>query len=126
MSKIPLEVFRPVVEKLLQSMDVPVDMEGWRWMSQRCNVHEDTIYRAMIGVRGIDFDLADLILTRCHAAQLWHRPPLDQFYWTIPITCASPACTNGEYGRPAELRNRNGKDSIYCSKGCRQHAVRAA
>ena len=120
MSAVPLDVFRPVVEKVLASCGQPADMEGWRWLGQRVNVHEDTIYRVMVGKKDVvDFDLADLILTRCGAAQLWHMPPLNEIYWTLPLECRN--CD--QYLRPKFNRTAS---SGFCSQRCEKSYVLSA
>lgn len=81
------------------------------WLANRCGLKEDHLYRLFREKESVRFDLADLIITRLHANEVWHTTELADLYEEIPLTCARPGCEK-------ELA---GKQKIYCSRQCQNN-----
>lgn len=115
MSFIPLAVFKPVLIEHLKEIKFEFTQQAWYGLSARCGVGHETMGRLFSRTTpsqsSLNFDTADRILTRLSAAYLWHRPPLSDIYWTVPLECKRKGCEN-------ELRKRS--QSLYCSANCKR------
>lgn len=74
---VPVRPFAACLRDLLAARGAPTQAQ----LEARSGVPSRTIYRILNTIdRSVSFEIADALLTALDAIQLWHQPPLDEFF----------------------------------------------
>lgn len=139
MNRVPAAPIVAVVRKYLETQwdlsqvedqggTSPMDM-----LALRCDLRPDTLYRIIHDDRNttLDFDLADLLLTKINAVDLWWGP-LNDIYLAAQLVDGvkqvKPGRASGVHTCPAPRCSKDvvysgvGAPKKYCSKTCASRA----
>lgn len=105
---IPIDTFVSALDAYLpRTVDNEIDHQ---WIAHRCGLKEDRAYR-VFRAENIQFGLADQIISRLGANEVWHTTELADIYDEIPLTCAREGCE----------KELTGKQQLYCGRSCQNY-----